>query len=326
MALRLPGVHTLGGVNRDLTLSGFSRLPGAGETVAGASVREGAGGKGLNQVTASARNGSAWTGMIGCVGTDSAGAQLRQALAKEGINVSRVHIVEGATGTAVITLDGAGENRILVADGANAQLRPFHLEGAFAERGNVLQLQLESPMETVIAAAESARREGLKVVLDAGPAEGPLPLALLRNVDILSPNQSEAATLLGLKDASEVNGATVSGVARALQALGPSIVVIKMGGEGAYLLGEGYDEQVVAPVVGVKDTVGAGDTLTGALSAKYSTLLAARAAGAGLGWDLRDVVRYSTHAAAIAVTREGAQASIPWEAEVRERYPHLRVS
>jgi ribokinase len=213
-----------------------------------------------------------------------------------------------STGVALILVEGGGQNQIVVAAGANGKLSPddLHAELQLAA-GRYLLLQLESPLHTVEAAAKEARLSGMSVILDPAPAM-PLSPSLLGNIDVLTPNESEALVLLG------VSGANISldqapAVCAKLLDLGPSCVILKMGERGAWLADRKQSTHFPAPRVEALDTTAAGDTFNGALV----TALAE-------GRPLEKAIGFANCAAALSVTRLGAQASIPSRREVEEMF------
>ena len=214
-----PRVCVVGSINVDLVVRA-PRLPAAGETVIGAGYAQHPGGKGANQAVAARRSGGAGAAMIGAVGDDAHGRLMLDVLAADGVDVAGVQTrPDAATGVALITVDAAGENTIVVASGANALLTPEQVDrrrGAI-ESADVTLAVLEVPVDAVAAAAEIARTAGRRFVLNAAPAMR-VPPTLLRQVTVLVANQTEAATL------AEHTGADLGTVTRALLALGPAAV------------------------------------------------------------------------------------------------------
>jgi ribokinase len=280
------------------------RLPRPGETVAGGDFATMPGGKGANQACAAGKLGGR-ARMVGRVGRDVFGAQLRESLRAAGVDTESVRVTEGvATGVALIFVEQGGQNEIVVAAGANACLTPDDVAAEIhGSPGDLLLLQLESPLEAVEAAASLGRKQRTRVILDPAPAR-PLPAGLLGDVDCLTPNESEALLLLGRGD-GEVSLADAPELARALLRRGPRAVVLKLGEKGAFL-DDGRDARhFAAPRVEAVDATAAGDTFNGALAV-------ALAEGRGLA----DAIPFANAAAALSVTRLGAQASIPARAEV----------
>ena len=296
-------VCVLGSINMDLVLRA-PRLPVAGETVLGAAFDQHPGGKGANQAVAARRLG-AEVAFISAVGDDANGGLMLDALAREQVGLEYVETRNGlATGVALITTDSAGENTIVVASGANAEVSPQQVgRCADAIRDAALTLAvLEVPIETVSRAAELAAEAGRRFILNAAPAMH-LPKSLLSRVTVLVCNQVEAAVL------SDHTGADLGTVARALLALGPQAVIMTLGAGGA-LIDDRQKGMRRVPALAVQpiDTVGAGDCFCGALAARL-------AAGDGLD----DAARFACVAAGLATERAGAIPGMPSLDEVRSR-------
>jgi ribokinase len=241
------------------------------------------------------------------VGGDVFGAQLCESLRAAGVDTAAVRVTEESpTGVALIFVEDGGRNEIVVASGANARLTPDDVKREVrGSAGDLLLLQLESPLETVEAAAALGARNGMKVVLDPAPAR-PLPDRLLRDVDCLTPNESEALVLLGRTE-GEVALAEAPEVARALLRRGVRSVVLKLGDKGAFL-DDGKDPRhFPAPKVEAVDSTAAGDTFNGALAVAMAE-----------GREVAGAIAFANVAAALSVTRLGAQASIPTRAEVEK--------
>lgn len=284
-------VVVFGSLNMDLMVR-VDRAPRAGETLRGLGFLTNPGGKGANQAVACARQG-ARVAMVGCVGNDGFGEALRQALSADGIDVSGVRTVEASTGVAVVMVDAQGENRITLVPGANDLLRadPQALAGQF------LLLQCEVPMPEVLRAARAMRAQGATVVMNPAPV-CPLPDELWSLVDILVVNEVEACELAGMA----VEGPeSATAAALALCQRGPSTAMVTLGAQGVVLAQGGRGRHFPARQVAVVDTTAAGDTFIGALCA---------ALAGGLPMDA--AVTRGMDAAAICVTRAGAQASIPY--------------
>lgn len=289
----------IGSINMDLVVR-TERLPRPGETVRGGEFHTIAGGKGANQAVAAARLG-ADTYLVGRVGADDFGRRLRDAVEGNGVNIAHVSIDDDhPTGVAMIIVQASGENSIVVARGANDAVSPQDVQAASAviAAAEVVLLQLEIPLETVAAALEAARAAGVKTVLDAGPA-CPLPEDLLRLPDVLSPNLVEAEVLLG----HPIPGALEA--ARELRACGALACVVKSGAEGcAWALSQDAGHIPAIPVE-VVDTTAAGDAFTAALGV---ALAEGREVPAAAAW--------ANYAGALAVTRLGAQPSMPTRREL----------
>lgn len=299
-------ITVVGSLNTDLVIKS-PRLPEAGETVTAGQFATFPGGKGANQAVTAARLGAS-VAMVGAVGGDEFGRELREGLSREGIDVSHVITdVTTASGVALITVDPEGQNTIVVAPGANWRLRPEHVEAAndTIVSSQVLLLQLEIPIETVVRAAEIAHRAGCRVVLDPAPAPvEPLPDRLYRLLDVINPNEVEAKALTGVPVADE-RGARSA--AEQLLALGSRTAVIKLGARGAFVASGDTRAAVPGIHVDAVDTTAAGDAFAGAL-----------AVALGEGRPILEAVRFANVAGAISVTHMGAQPSMPRRAEVVE--------
>jgi ribokinase len=299
---RIPRIVVVGSSNTDMVVR-VPTLPQPGETVLGGTFFTARGGKGANQAVAAARAGGS-VAMIGCVGDDAFGDDTLAALIAEGIAVDAIRRVAGMpSGVALILVDDRGENCIAVASGANALLGAE--EGArcaeLLSTDGVLLVQLETPLETVVAAARAARRAGARVILNPAPARE-LPDELLGLVSVLTPNESEAERIAGIP----VNGERgLEQAASALLARGVGAVVITLGAAGAYVATAEHRETLPGWPVEARDTTGAGDVFNGALAVALAEQMS-----------LPDAVRFANAAAAISVTRDGAQPASPYRAEI----------
>ncbi len=292
----------VGSLNLDIVVP-VPEHPAPGDTVLGGDHRRHCGGKGANQAVAAARLGRS-VDMIGCVGDDEPGRTLTSALAGEGVRVDGVRVdPEAPTGLALITVDPAGENAIVVSPGANARLSFEDVSEASARiaAADAVLLQLEVPIDTVTRAAEVAA--GV-VILNPAPAQA-LSAELLSSVDLLVPNRGELAVLAGRDERKELD--EVISAARALD--GPSAVVVTLGAGGALLVTSDDALQVPAFEVEPVDTTGAGDAFCGALADALVR-----------GVELPRAVRWATAAGACAVTTPGAQDSLPTRAEVAQLF------
>jgi ribokinase len=305
----MTAIVVVGSLNMDFVVA-VDRLPMPGETVLGRDFQMIPGGKGANQACAAAKLGGskAQVRMVGRVGYDVFADHLKASLSAAGVDVSAVHSTRShATGVALIGVESTGQNSIIVASGANHALMASETEAmrsVFRGAGFVL-FQLESPLDTIAAALKLAHEEGAHTILDPAPAQ-PLPPEMLAGVDILTPNETEAALLLGLP-LTRVSVSDAPGLARSLRQRGPKAVVLKLGDKGCFycdgeneLFSDGF--AVVA-----RDTTAAGDTFNAALAVALSEDRA-----------IADALRFANAAAAISVTRMGAQASVPARAEVDE--------
>ena len=307
--LRQPRVFILvvGSLNMDL-VARCPHIPAPGETILGSDFTRSPGGKGANGATAAARLLSARRGgrvaMLGAVGRDDHGAALVRNLGARGVDAERVLRLDGVpTGVALIAVADDGENSIVVVPGANGHLRPEHVEaGLPALSPTVVLMQMEIPPQTVERAAALGRQAGAQVLLDPAPAPATLPAGLLRNVDVLLPNEGELAMLAGMPVES-VEEATQA--AAALRGRGVGTVVVKRGDQGALVVDERGARTIPTLRVDVVDTTGAGDCFDGALAVALAE-----------GRPIDEAVRFATHAAALACTRLGAQSAQPERAEV----------
>jgi ribokinase len=290
-------VTVIGSLNMDLVIRA-PRIPQPGETIIGSQFRNVPGGKGANQAVAAARLG-AQVSMVGRVGRDGFGEVLLENLASDGIDHTHVtRDPEAASGVALIVVDDAGQNSIVVASGANGRLSPDDVEAARAAiaGADVVLMQLESPLETVSRAAEIARAHGVPVVLNPAPAR-PLPSPLLSLVDVLIPNESETALLAGMPVDDQ---AQAEAAAAALLELGVGTVILTLGERGALLARTSGATHVPAFQVHPVDTTAAGDAFVGAF-----------AVGLAKGKPLEEAVRWGNAAGALATTQMGAQPSLP---------------
>jgi ribokinase len=297
-----PEVLVVGSLNMDL-VARAPRLPSPGETIAGHGFATVPGGKGANQAVASARLG-ARTAMIGCVGDDAFGERLRAGLEADGIDCAGVRRVPGASsGVAVIVVDDGGQNGIVVVPGANGLLVPADVDARAEDlaAAGAVALQLDVPLATVEHTARRARALGRTVVLNPAPVR-PLPPGLLANADILVPNELEVAALVGAP-VRTVEDAIAAG--RRLRADGAGTVLVTLGAAGVVEVGPGEARHHAAPRVEAVDTTAAGDTFIGGLCAALVR-----------GRPLADAIAFAQAAAAISVTRAGAQPSIPFLREV----------
>jgi ribokinase len=297
-------VVVVGSLNLD-HVARVPHLPAPGDTVAASGYRTVPGGKGLNQAVGAARQGAP-TVMIGAVGGDQAGAELLAVLDQAGIDRGRVATVAGlSTGVALINVDVAGANMIVVAAGANGAVAASQLDGFAWAEGDVALCQLEIPWATVEAALRAARAAGATTILNPAPVAGPLPAGLLSLVDVLVPNEGEATALAAPSPAAP-SILSPADAASALAERRAGAVIVTLGAAGSLLARPGAPVRLVPafPVEAV-DTTGAGDAYCGALAA-------ALAGGAGL----EAAMRRASAAGSLATTRPGAVPSVPTAAEV----------
>lgn len=294
-------IVVVGSLNTDL-VAVSETIPSVGQTVIGTDFQVHPGGKGGNQAVASARLGYP-VRMIGRIGNDSFGPQLRSQLESAGVDCSALAVSEGPSGVAVILVSHSGQNSIVVAPGANAKVSPGDIDqhvDTIRNAGAVLA-QLEIPLDTVEYLADLCGRESIPFILDPAPAAA-LTRALMHSTTWFTPNESEAGSYIG-----DVTGLAPKDIADRLRALGPKGVVLKMGSRGAYVSCEYVECFVPAFPVHAVDTTGAGDAFNGA----FATALM-------LGKSPAESAAFAAAAAAISVTRPGAQPSMAALAEVTE--------
>lgn len=292
----------VGSSNTDMVIK-TQNFPVPGETILGGKFLMNAGGKGANQAVAAARLGGKVT-FVGKIGNDIFGKQAIRQLEDEGINVDFVCVdPENPSGVALITVDRKGENSIVVASGSNGTLSPSDFDQAIAEldEAEFILMQLETPISTVEYIALLASQKLKKVVLNPAPA-AELSGELLQNLYLITPNETEAELLTGVKVTDEQSALKA---ARVLHDKGVEIVIITMGAAGAFLLANGKSEIIKAPKVEAVDTTAAGDTFNGALVVALSE-----------GKTMQESIAFANKAASISVTRIGAQSSVPFRNEL----------
>ena len=296
-------VVVIGSLNMDL-VTRAPRLPRGGETLIGQSFSTVSGGKGANQAVAAARLG-AEVSMVGCIGSDAYGQQLRNALLAEQIDCDAISIVDGASGVALIVVDDNSQNAIVIVAGANGALTPGVIDrfDSVLQAADVIICQLEVPDATVGHALKRGRELGKTVILNPAPASRPLPADWYAAIDYLIPNESEAAALSGLPvDSLE----TAETAATRLIGMGAGKVIITLGAQGS-LFADGLGFQhFPAPQVHAVDTTAAGDTFVGGFAAALASCQSEA-----------EAIRFGQVAAALSVTRAGAQPSIPTLSDVQ---------
>lgn len=293
-------IVVVGSLNVDVSLAA-ERLPRAGETVRGEALEVGAGGKGLNQAIAAAKLGGR-VHLVGRVGRDRFGDIPLEALRDAGVIDTYVESIDGAaTGSALIVVDPSGENQIAIAPGANALVGPEVVRDAVAafRASSVLLVQLELPLDTVAAALDAARDEHATSVLDPAPAPESLDDALLRRVDVLTPNETEAEALSGVA-VHDLESAASAGARLRERTQGD--VVVTLGERGCVWVSSTGFEHVPSPRVNAIDTTGAGDAFNGGLAVALSR-----------GETLPRALHFAVRAGAAATLRRGASAAMPTE-------------
>jgi ribokinase len=295
-------IYVIGSSNTDMVVK-TEKLPMPGETVIGGTFFMNPGGKGANQAVAAARLGGRVT-LIARVGADLFGSQALQQFQKENINT---HFVtqdpEFPSGVALIGVDSKGENTIIVAPGSNRRLNVKDVANAFefVDEGSIILIQLEIAQETVEFAIQSGRKKNCEVILNPAPVQ-PLDKNALRNLSIITPNETEAETLTGVRI---TDFKTAQQAASQLHGSGVPNVVITLGSRGAFLSTGSDGKLIAAPEVTALDTTAGGDCFNGAL-----------AVGLAEGMKIEQAVGFACHAASLSVTRMGAQSSMPYRNEI----------
>lgn len=305
-------IIVVGSSNTDMVIR-TDRFPKPGETILGHDFFMNQGGKGANQAVAAARLGGDII-FVSCVGDDVFGKTALQSLQEEDIDVSYIRIdQEVPSGVAVITIDQTGENNIVVAPGANAALIPEDMNHVLTliEKDSFVLIQLEIPIETVTYLVKQANRRGAKVILNPAPAQ-PLPGELFHKIYLMTPNEEEASLLTGIavNDMASAQGAAENLIERGVQN-----VVITMGNKGALALYDSENIFIEAQKVIAVDTTAAGDVFNGALVVALSE-----------GSPIHEALKFASTAAAIAVTRLGAQSSSPFRKEIEHHFHFTNTS
>jgi ribokinase len=297
-----PAICVVGSINMDLVFR-TPRMPVVGETITGHEFVQIAGGKGANQAVAAARSGACTT-LIACVGADAYGEQSLAGLKQDGIDTSQISIISDcATGVAGILVDDQGRNSIVIAPGANARLTPAHVLSKVIQQAQLLICQCETPIETIQTAMQLAQQHGVKVVFNPAPAIA-LSNDIFKLVDYLIVNETEAGQLSG-SIVTDIASAQVA--ARLLLARGGHCVLLTMGEHGVCVATQTEFHHIAALKVQAVDSTAAGDTFVGA----FATAI-------GNGLTPLDAATQAQYSAALAVTKLGAQSSIPHRADVEK--------
>jgi len=298
-------IHVLGSINIDYSCT-VAKLPGDGETVIGTNLQLTPGGKGANQALAAKRAG-AEVKLTGAVGTDEVAPQSTALLREAGIDLSSVTVVDGPTGCAFVYVDASSENQIVIIPGANSQVTAKQGEQLNLKSDDTLLLQLEIPLDAVFSSAKAAHATGARVIANLAPYQT-LPVGFFEHVDLLILNETEAGQLCADLDLPHIqssdNSAEALGIAERLG----SQVIITLGAEG--LVATAQDGTVITiPGISIDpvDTVGAGDTFAGFLSAMLAR-----------GSSLQNACKIANAAAALACTASGAQTAIPTLEQISE--------
>ncbi len=294
-------IVVVGSANTDMVVKAAT-LPLPGETLLGGTFFMNAGGKGANQAVAAARLGGSVT-LVAKVGNDIFGKQTIEGLQKENIDTDFVFTDDTApSGIALIMVNEEGENCIVVAPGANANLLPADIETVNAiNEAAIILMQLEIPLATIEAVATKAKATNHQLIINPAPAQA-LSDELLNDLFLITPNETEATLLTGI---TVTDQATASKAADIFLNKGVQNVIITLGKQGAYFKNRNEQFKVAAPVVQAKDTTAAGDTFSGALTVALTENM-----------DWQEAIQFAVTAASISVTRLGAQASVPYRKEI----------
>jgi ribokinase len=304
-----PSIVVVGSTNTDMVIKA-DHLPAAGETILGGNFFMNPGGKGANQAVAAQRLGGSVT-LICKTGNDIFGRQSLQLFEEEGIHTDYIiSDPDNPSGVALITIDKNAENCIVVASGANATLSPADLKNAIKtiSGASIILMQLEIPVETVEFVSAIAKSHDVKVILNPAPA-CVLPASLLQSISIITPNEKEAEMVSGI---TITDLASIEKAANIIRDKGVEVVIITLGAKGAFVCAEDVNVLINAPVVKAVDTTAAGDVFNGALAVALSENLS-----------LTEATSFACRAAALAVTKLGAQASAPYKSEI-DNFLHLQ--
>jgi len=301
-------IYVIGSTNTDMVVK-TDHLPLPGETILGGEFFMNAGGKGANQAVAAARLGGDVT-LVTKLGNDIFGKQTIEGFKKENIHTGYVFLDENKpSGTALIIVNGEGENCIVVASGANANLLPADIEKVKdIHKAAIILMQLEIPIQTIAYVTRLARSNQQKVIINPAPAQK-LDDELLNGLFLITPNETEALLLTGIKVEDE---RTASVAASAFLSKGVQNVIITLGRQGAFFKNQFLKLKIDAPVVKAVDTTAAGDTFSGALAVAITELM-----------DWEQAIQFAVQAASISVTRMGAQSSVPHRKEIHAYGPGL---
>lgn len=295
-------IIVIGSANIDMVIK-TEKFPAPGETIIGGDFLQSQGGKGANQAVAAARLGGT-VDFIARVGNDDFGTQAIQQYKKDGIGVTNIKVDKNShTGVALISVNKGGENKIIVAPGANNGFTAEDIENTvkLISEADILLIQLEIPLETVGQIIKLANKFDTKVILNPAPATV-LPVAYFQELFLITPNKAEAEQLTNMS----INGTdSMLRVASKLQAFGVKNVAITLGSDGVYLLTEEFQGIISTPKVNVIDTTAAGDVFNGAMAVALTN---------GKNWE--NSVRFACNAAAVSVTKNGAQNSAPTIEEI----------
>jgi len=294
-------VLIVGSVNMDLVLS-CSHVPNAGETILGDKYVTVPGGKGANQAIAVAKSrGNGY--FLGCIGNDTNGLKLKNELKDANLNLDYLQVSQSNnTGLAVIMLDNSGQNRIIVYSGANMDITKDNIDKAFEKHFDCVLLQFEVAEEIVVYTCNLALEKNIPVIVDAGPSMD-FPLERIKGITVISPNETETYTLTGILPSTDELACEAAKIL--VNRCSAKYVVIKRGAQGAYVFGQGISQVVPTPKVKVVDTTAAGDAFTGAFTTNFIKT-----------GDVLQATQFGVIAGALAVSKFGAQPSIPTYEEI----------
>ena len=297
----MPNILVIGSLNADLVVRA-PHFPQPGETISGDDLQIIPGGKGANQAVAAARQGAS-VAMLGRVGNDSFGPFLLDSLKSDSVDITHVHTDDSATGTAIIVVDANGQNSIVLSAGANGKVSPADVDHASDLSPSLILLQLEIPTLTVLHAAQVAKQNNIRVILNPAPAKS-LPDELIALTDFIIPNETELSLLTGIevKDISSAEQA-----AKILLDRGAKHVIVTLGSKGALFVSDKQATHIAAYSVNVIDTTAAGDAFIGGFA---SALLR--------GLEIESAVKYANACGALAATKFGAQPSLPTKEETEK--------
>ena len=298
-------VTVIGSINLDTNLR-VKKMPRPGETVHATDHYSAAGGKGANQAVAAARAGSD-VSFIGGVGDDAAGKEMLNLLKSENINTSGIiTATKESTGQAFITVDDSGQNSITIYAGANYAFGADEVlqNQGLIKNADFLIAQFETPLDATIKGFEIAHEAGVRTILNPAPGMDQIPVELLKLTDIITPNETEAETITGVKviDEKAAQKAAVN-----LREQGVGTVIITIGDKGAFYSYRGKNELIPAFKVKAVDTTAAGDTFIGAMASVLQTNLS----------NLKDAILFANKASSLTVQKYGAQPSIPYKKDIK---------
>lgn len=305
----MKSVLIIGSLNMDASVS-TARLPAPGETIAGKSISYTPGGKGANQAAAAGRlASSSQVNMIGCVGKDVFGGRLIDSLATSNVGTQGIQVCDGfSSGSAIVMVDDTGANCIIVVSGSNSCCNIAYIQSmdAMLQAADYVMFQMEIPLDAVYYGIRRAKELGKTVILNPAPAPGPIPADILRLVDYLTPNETE---LMQISGCCGEKLEYYTRAARSLIRCGVGNVIVTLGGQGALVVNQDLVELIPAVSTEAVDTTAAGDCFNAAMVVALAE-----------GVPLLQAVQFANAAAAISVSRKGAQSSLPTRQEVLQSF------